>query len=68
MATAAAATAAAAAAATAATAAGGVNKKQKKCLKASWRRCYYPHRSRDSLSPVCRIKKKRQSKLQFLNF
>ena len=31
---------------------GGV---KKKCLKASWRRCYYPNRSRDSLSPVCGI-------------
>ena len=28
---------------------------KKKCFKASWRRCYYPHRSRDSLSPVCGI-------------
>ena len=28
---------------------------KKKCLKASWRRCYYPHRSRDTLSPVCWI-------------
>ena len=27
----------------------------KKCLKASWRRCYYPHRSKDSLSPICPI-------------
>ena len=27
----------------------------KKCLKASWQRCYYPHRSRDALSPVCGI-------------
>ena len=25
----------------------------KKCLKASWRRCYCPHPSRDLLSPVC---------------
>ena len=28
---------------------------KKKCLKASWRQCYYLHRLRDSLSPVCRI-------------
>ena len=28
---------------------------KKKFLKASWRLCYYPHRSRDSLSPVCGI-------------
>ena len=27
----------------------------KKCLKASWRRCYYQYRSRDALSPVCGI-------------
>ena len=27
----------------------------KKCLKASWRQCYYPHRSRELLSPVCGI-------------
>ena len=27
----------------------------KKCLKAIWQRCYYPHRSRDALSPVCGI-------------
>ena len=26
-----------------------------KCLTASWLQCYYPHRSRDSLSPVCGI-------------
>ena len=24
-------------------------------LKASWRRCYYPHRLRNSVSPVCGI-------------
>ena len=37
---------------------GGVLKKmvnKKKCLKGSWRRCYYPHWARDSLSPVCGI-------------
>ena len=36
---------------------GGVKKEKekKKCLKASWRRCYYPHWSRDSVSPVCGI-------------
>ena len=28
---------------------------KKKCLKASWRRCYYPHQSRDASSPVCGI-------------
>ena len=28
---------------------------KEKCLKAFWRRCYYPHQSRDALSPVCRI-------------
>ena len=28
---------------------------KKKCLKASWQRCYYPHRLRDALTPVCRI-------------
>ena len=28
----------------------------KKSLKASWQRCYYPHRStRDASSPVCEI-------------
>ena len=31
---------------------GGINKES---LKASWQLCYYPHRSRDALSPVCWI-------------
>ena len=29
--------------------------RDKKCLKASWRRCYYLHRSRELMSPVCGI-------------
>ena len=37
---------------------GGGGDGKKKCLKASPRRCYYPHRSRDSVFSVCRIKKK----------
>ena len=28
---------------------------KKKCLKTSWRRWYYPHRSKDAFSPVCGI-------------
>ena len=28
---------------------------KQKCLKASWRRCYYPHRSKELVSPVCGI-------------
>ena len=32
-----------------------VHVQKHKCLKASWRRCYYPHWSRDALSPVCGI-------------
>ena len=28
-------------------------KKKSKCLKSSRRRCYYPHWSRDSVSPIC---------------
>ena len=34
---------------------GGREGDTKKCFKASWRRCAYPHRLRDSLSPVCGI-------------
>ena len=46
-------------AAAAATAAG---RGKKKCLKASWRWCYYLHRSRYSLSPICgTFEKKSQS-------
>ena len=28
---------------------------KKKCLTASWQRCYYPPRSRDALSPICGV-------------
>ena len=28
---------------------------EKNCLRASWRQCYYPHPSRDLVSPVCGI-------------
>ena len=38
----------------------------KKCLKASWWRCYYPHRSSDSLSPVCGIFPRSHSLVQNL--
>ena len=34
---------------------GGDGEEYKKCLKVSCRQCYYPHRSRDSLSPICGI-------------
>ena len=37
----------------AAEAAMAAGRDKKNCLKASWRRCYYP--SRDALSPVCGI-------------
>ena len=30
-------------------------KNEMKCFKAFWQRCYYPHRSRDALSPVCGV-------------
>ena len=32
----------------------------KKCLKASWRRCYYLHRSGELVSPVCIDNKKQE--------